>query len=77
MGSSFLYIEPLYLLADASELPELKRVIVASGDRLWMRETLSEALLALVQAGPSVVAVDEADGAASDLGTATSAPTDD
>jgi uncharacterized membrane protein (UPF0182 family) len=54
MGSSFLYVEPLYLLAETSELPELKRVIVASGDRLAMRETLEEALLALVQAGPSV-----------------------
>ncbi len=57
MGSSFLYVEPLYLLADTSELPELKRVIVASGDRLAMRETLEEALLALVQAGPSVAEI--------------------
>jgi uncharacterized membrane protein (UPF0182 family) len=54
MGSSFLYVEPLYLLAETSELPELKRVIVASGDRIAMRETLEEALLALVQAGPSI-----------------------
>lgn len=54
MGSSFLYVEPLYLLAETSELPELKRVIVASGDRIAMRETLEDALLALVQAGPSV-----------------------
>jgi hypothetical protein len=69
MGSSFLYIEPLYLLADTSELPELKRVIVASGDRLAMRETLSEALLALVQAGPSVAEV--VDDAAGDSGAGT------
>jgi uncharacterized membrane protein (UPF0182 family) len=54
MGSSFLYVEPLYLLAETSELPELKRVIVASGDRIAMRETLEEALVALIQAGPSV-----------------------
>lgn len=54
MGSSFLYVEPLYLLAESSELPELKRVIVASGDRIAMRETLEDALVALVQAGPSV-----------------------
>jgi hypothetical protein len=64
MGSSFLYVEPLYLLAETSELPELKRVIVASGDRIAMRETLEEALVALIQAGPTVaeleVAVDEA-----------------
>jgi uncharacterized membrane protein (UPF0182 family) len=54
MGSSFLYVEPLYLLADTGELPELKQVIVASGDRIAMRATLEEALLALVAAGPSV-----------------------
>jgi uncharacterized membrane protein (UPF0182 family) len=53
MGSSFLYVEPLYLLAETGELPELKQVIVASGDRIAMRPTLEEALLALVQAGPS------------------------
>ncbi len=61
MGSSFLYVEPLYLLAETSELPELQRVIVASGDRIAMRETLEEALLALVQAGPSVTEAVEAE----------------
>ena len=59
MGSSFLYIEPIYLLAETSELPELKRIIVASGDRIAMRETLSEALIALVLDQSSVVVVDE------------------
>jgi uncharacterized membrane protein (UPF0182 family) len=54
MNSSFLYVEPIYLLSEASELPELQRVIVASGDRVAMRETLSEALLALIAAAPSV-----------------------
>jgi uncharacterized membrane protein (UPF0182 family) len=55
MNNSFLYVEPLYLLSEASELPELKRVIVASGDRLAMRETLGEAVIALIEAGPSIV----------------------
>jgi len=68
MGSSFLYVEPLYLLADTSELPELKRVIVASGDRLAMRETLEEALFALVQARPSVAETIEAEVDASKTG---------
>ena len=65
MGNSFLYVEPLYLLAETSELPELKRVIVASGDRIAMRETLSDALLALVldqsSVGEVVEAVQEAE----------------
>ena len=66
MGNSFLYVEPLYLLAEASELPELKRVIVASGDRIAMRETLSEALLALVLDQPSAESLDE-EGTGSEL----------
>jgi uncharacterized membrane protein (UPF0182 family) len=74
MNSSFLYVEPLYLLADTSELPELTRVIVASGDRIAMRETLEEALLALIQAGPTVEEiVDEAVDEASNEGQEPSA----
>jgi uncharacterized membrane protein (UPF0182 family) len=60
MGSSFLYVEPLYLLAETSELPELKRVIVASGDRIAMRETLEEALVALIEAAPTVTEIEGA-----------------
>ncbi|MDQ7030796.1 MAG: UPF0182 family protein [Ardenticatenia bacterium] len=48
LEQSVLYIEPLYLLAETGELPELKRVIVASGNRVVMRETLEEAIAALV-----------------------------
>jgi uncharacterized membrane protein (UPF0182 family) len=55
MNSSFLYVEPLYLLSEASELPELQWVIVASGDRVAMRETLAEALLALIEQAANVV----------------------
>jgi uncharacterized membrane protein (UPF0182 family) len=63
IGDSFLYVEPLYLLADTSELPELKRVIVASGDRITMDKTLEGALAALVEGGPIVTeVVDKATG---------------
>ncbi|MCJ7620672.1 MAG: UPF0182 family protein, partial [Anaerolineae bacterium] len=41
---SLLYVEPLYLQAETGQLPELKRVIVASGDRIIMANTLDEAL---------------------------------
>jgi uncharacterized membrane protein (UPF0182 family) len=41
---SLLYVEPLYLQAETGQLPELKRVIVASGDRITMASTLDEAL---------------------------------
>ncbi|MBI2952483.1 UPF0182 family protein, partial [bacterium] len=41
---SFLYVEPLYLKAEQSELPELKRVIVSNGERIAMEENLDRAL---------------------------------
>lgn len=41
---SLLYVEPLYLQAEQSKLPELRRVIVAHGDRVVMEPTLKEAL---------------------------------
>lgn len=47
IGNSLLYVEPLYLRAENGQIPELKRVILASGDSIVMRETLGDALQAL------------------------------
>jgi len=41
---SLLYVEPVYLEATNSSIPEVKRVIVAYGDRIAYRATLAEAL---------------------------------
>lgn len=41
---TLMYVEPLFLQAERSQLPELKRVIVASGPRIAMEETFEEAL---------------------------------
>jgi uncharacterized membrane protein (UPF0182 family) len=45
--NSILYVSPLYLRAETGQLPELKRVIAAYGDRVVMEETLGRALEAL------------------------------
>ncbi|WP_233806979.1 UPF0182 family membrane protein [Paraburkholderia sp. HP33-1] len=45
--NSILYVSPLYLRAASGQLPELKRVIAAYGDRVVMEATLGEALAAL------------------------------
>ncbi|MGJ0509712.1 MAG: UPF0182 family membrane protein [Methylocystis sp.] len=50
--NSILYVSPLYLRAETGQLPELKRVIAAYGDRVVMKETLAEVLSALFE-GPS------------------------
>jgi uncharacterized membrane protein (UPF0182 family) len=47
IGNSTLYVEPIYLQAERSQLPELKRVIAATGNRLAMEATLEEGLARL------------------------------
>jgi uncharacterized membrane protein (UPF0182 family) len=41
---ALLYIEPLYLQAEQSKMPELRRVIVAHGELVVMEPTLEKAL---------------------------------
>jgi uncharacterized membrane protein (UPF0182 family) len=45
--NSFLYVVPLYLRAEGTNFPQLKRVIAATGDKVVMQPTLDEALSAL------------------------------
>jgi len=47
IGDSLMYVEPLYLQAESSQLPELKRVIVSYENRIAMEETLAESLAAV------------------------------
>ena len=45
--NSILYVSPLYLRAESGQMPELKQVIAAYGDKVVMEETLPAALAAL------------------------------
>jgi hypothetical protein len=47
IGDSILYVEPIYLQADQSQLPEMKRVIVSDGDNLVMDRNLDLAFARL------------------------------
>ncbi|WP_026731940.1 UPF0182 family membrane protein [Fischerella sp. PCC 9605] len=44
---SLLYVEPVYLRAEQSELPQLKRVIVAYDQDVVMEETLEKSLMTI------------------------------
>lgn len=58
VSNSVLYVEPLFLQAtSSSQFPELKRVIVATGDRVGMGTDLSSALTAAMS-GVAVVPPD-------------------
>jgi hypothetical protein len=47
VNSSILYVEPVYLEATNSSIPEVKRIIVAYGDKIAYEETLAECLVSL------------------------------
>jgi len=44
-----LYVEPLFLQAERGQIPELRRVIAATGSRIVMAPTLEEALAGLFE----------------------------
>jgi hypothetical protein len=50
--NSFLYVVPLYLKAEGTNFPQLKRVIVATGDKVVMEPTLDAALASLFGTAP-------------------------
>lgn len=68
IANTLLYVEPLYLEATShGALPELRRVILSMGDRVVMRKTLAEALVALFEkpgekGGENIPASREASG---------------
>ncbi|MFC1986565.1 UPF0182 family protein [Chloroflexota bacterium] len=47
LGKSNLYVEPVFLEAETGGLPQLKRVIVATGEQVAMEPTLKESLAAI------------------------------
>ncbi|MFH1775674.1 MAG: UPF0182 family protein [Chloroflexota bacterium] len=51
--NSILYVEPVYLRAERGQLPELKRVIVVSGNRIAMEPTLAQSLNAIYTGIPA------------------------
>ena len=53
IDQSFLYVEPVFLLAVGMNIPQLKRVIVGDGNHLAMESTLAEALQVVFGERPS------------------------
>ncbi|NPV73770.1 MAG: UPF0182 family protein [Pelotomaculum sp.] len=51
---ALLYVEPLYLQAEQSRMPELRRVIVAHGEKVVMEPTLDKALEKIFGEGATV-----------------------
>jgi hypothetical protein len=56
VNGTFLYVEPIYLESSSGQIPELKRVVVATDTRIAMEPTLAGALAALLETTPEDVA---------------------
>ena len=52
INESLLYVRPVYTVATSTRVPELKRVIVAFGGKVAVRNTLQDALAALFGTAP-------------------------
>jgi uncharacterized membrane protein (UPF0182 family) len=59
LENSVLYVEPLFLQAQQSQLPELTRVIATFGQRIVMEPTLEDAMIALIQGAGAAAAGEE------------------
>lgn len=59
--NSLIYVEPVYLEATNSSIPEVKRVIVAYNDRIAYEETLAEALVSMFGEGTGSDSPDTSD----------------
>ncbi len=57
IDNSFLYVEPVYLTAEGTDIPQLKRVIVISGDKVAMEPTLEQAVAAVFGQAPPKTAI--------------------
>jgi uncharacterized membrane protein (UPF0182 family) len=52
---SLLYVQPMYLLAEQSQIPQLKRIVVATSNNIVMEASLGDALARVFGAGSNVV----------------------
>ena len=62
IGDSILYAEPVFIQAEGVRFPELKRVILATGEKVVMEDTLGLALTALTGAPASALGLPAAAG---------------
>ena len=64
IGNSLLYVRPLYVTSEQTQLPEVKRVIVVFDGKAVMRGTLQEALAVLFGAAPETLEEGSGEGGA-------------
>jgi uncharacterized membrane protein (UPF0182 family) len=56
IDNTFVYVEPIYIQAKEARMPQLKKVVVASGNRLIYSDTYEQALAVLAGTQPPAAA---------------------
>jgi uncharacterized membrane protein (UPF0182 family) len=74
VGDTFLYVDPIYIQATEARMPQLKKVVLAVGNRLIYADTYEEALAQLGASSPQPIQQTAAPGSAA-LATPTSPAT--
>ncbi|MDT8339950.1 MAG: UPF0182 family protein [Longimicrobiales bacterium] len=62
VGERVVYVEPIFLAADANAIPELRRFVVSDGERVAMAETLAGAVMAMAGGELASVSAEVAPG---------------
>ena len=75
VGDSILYAEPIFLKPEALDFPELRRIILADGQRVVMQPTLEDAIRAIKGEIPAVAPAVAEDGGSLAQPTPAVAPT--
>jgi uncharacterized protein len=73
VGNTFLYVDPIYIQAAEGSMPQLKKVVLAVGNRVIYADTYEQALAQLSPGGRQLV--QQAAGASPPSNPVTSAPT--
>ena len=60
VGNTFLYVDPIYIQATEARMPQLKKVVLAVGNRLVYADTYEEALAQLAGTSPPPAAAPHA-----------------
>jgi uncharacterized membrane protein (UPF0182 family) len=74
VGNTFLYVDPIYIQATEARMPQLKKIVLAVGDRLIYADTYDEALAQLSQGAQQLVAQAAAQPAAAQSSAPAPAP---
>ncbi len=61
IGDSLLYAEPIYLQAEGVQFPELKKVVLATADRVVMEDTVQQAVAELTSETAMMVDAEDLD----------------